>query len=100
MAAAVARARGGVYLNVHVQPGAKRGGVCGLHGDAIKIAVRERAQDGKANRALIELIAEGLGLPKAAVRLAGGASSRRKRVWIGGPAEDVMRRLHAWLADG
>ena len=96
---AIGASKGGIYLRVHVQPGAKRAGPCGMYGDALKIAVRQMAQDGRANRALLELVADGLGIARARVRLAGGAASRKKRLFVEGDAEALIRRLRAWLQD-
>jgi len=95
--AAVSRGRDGLFLNVHVQPGAKQQQVCGLYGDAIKIAVQARAVDGRANEAVIAFVAEALALPRRQVRLVTGERSRRKRICIQGEADDVIRRLSEWL---
>lgn len=46
--------------------------------------VREPPEEGRANRALVELLAEHFGAPKAEVRIVRGAGSRRKQVEIGG----------------
>jgi len=48
--------RGVSYVNVHAQPGARKPQIRGMHGDAIKIAVHEVAQDGKANDALVRFV--------------------------------------------
>lgn len=39
-----------LILSVHVQPGASRAGIVGLHGDALKARVTEAPRDGLANR--------------------------------------------------
>jgi len=74
----------GVTLRLHIQPGAKRTGVAGLHGEALKIRLAAPPVDGKANACLIEFLADALGLPKSAVRIVGGETSRAKRVRIDG----------------
>jgi len=96
-AAAVSRGRDGLFLNIHVQPGARRQQLSGLYGDAIKIAVQARAVDGKANDAVVSLIADALGLPRRQLRLVAGRRSRRKRICIEGEADMLMRRLSSWL---
>ena len=64
----------------------------------VKVRVRAIAEGGEANRAVTELLARALGVPKAAVRVVAGATSRLKQVSIAGdPARlgDVLRRLTA-----
>lgn len=80
-------------LTLHIQPGAKRTEVAGLHGDALKIRLSAPPVDGKANAALIEFLADRLGLPKSAVRLIGGQTSRRKVLEIASAPADTARRL-------
>lgn len=67
-------------IALHLQPGAKRSAICGMFGDALKIAIQAPPVDGKANSALREFLAERLKLPTAAVTLVSGASGRDKRV--------------------
>ena len=52
----------GVILNVRVQPKSSRSGVDGVVGDAIKVRVKSAPVDGKANRELVETLAEALGV--------------------------------------
>lgn len=81
-------------LTLHIQPGAKRTDVAGLHGDALKIRLSAPPVDGKANAALVEFVADRLGLPKSAVRLIGGQTSRRKVLEVtGAPADTALRLL-------
>ena len=67
-------------IAVHAQPGAKKSAVAGVHGDALKIRIAAAPVEGKANEELLRFIAAALGLPKAAVQLERGDSSRRKTV--------------------
>lgn len=89
--------KGGVYLSVHAQPGAKNASLRGLHGHAVKIAVKEAAQDGKANRAIESFVAKALGLPKSSVSVTSGHTSRSKRLFIDGDVETLSRKLQDWL---
>lgn len=74
------RTAGGWTLAIHVQPGAKRSEVAGLHGDRLKVRIAAPALDGRANEALVAFVAEALGVPKRNVRIAAGERSRDKVV--------------------
>ncbi len=84
---------GGATLTLHIQPGARRSEIAGIYGDALKIRLAAPPVDGKANAALIEFVAERLGLPRSAVLLKSGQTSRRKVLEIGTPVPDLRRRL-------
>ena len=84
---------GRITLTLHIQPGTKKTAVAGRHGDALKIRLAAPPVDGKANAALLEFIADALGLPKAAVNLKSGHTSRRKVVEVDGATEDAMAAL-------
>ena len=71
-------------ITLHLQPGAKRSAVCGMFGDAVKLAIQAPPVDGRANTALRTFIAARLKLPTAAVTLVSGASGRDKRVRVDG----------------
>ena len=65
-------------LTLHIQPGARKTEIAGRHGDALKIRLAAPPVDGKANEALLRFVAEALHLPKSAVCLKSGQTSRRK----------------------
>lgn len=95
----IAERDGVVFLNVHVVPGSKREGVIGVHGDALKVAVRARPQKGKANAALLAVLVDVVGARRSAVEVVAGHASRRKRVRIeGATAAGVRARVEAALA--
>jgi hypothetical protein len=75
---------GSITLTLHVQPGAKRTEVAGLHGDALKIRLAAPPVDGQANEALIAFLADAFGVPKRQVELLSGHASRSKRVRVHG----------------
>jgi uncharacterized protein (TIGR00251 family) len=90
-----------VVLRLHVQPGAGRSAVVGRHGDALKVKVSAPPAGGRANAAVMTLVAETFGVPEAQLELTGGASSRSKRVRISGVAtEDVRRMLQLAIEQG
>lgn len=85
-----------VVLTLHIQPGARKTEICGLHGDALKIRLAAPPVDGKANASLIEFLAKKLGVTKICVELISGASARSKRVRIQGiSVEAVAQCLQA-----
>ena len=73
-----------IILVLHVQPGAKRSEIAGLHGDALKIRLAAPAIEGRANEALLRFIAECFQVPQRNVELRQGAQSRHKRVEVRG----------------
>jgi uncharacterized protein (TIGR00251 family) len=84
---------GGAEMNIHIQPGATRSEIAGLHGDALKIRIRARPIDGAANAALIDFIATWLGVPRKAVRILRGEKSRQKSVSVAVQVDAIERRL-------
>lgn len=85
---------GGVQLQLHVQPGASRTGIAGLHGDALKVRITAPPADGRANRELLDFLAEVLGVARARIALVKGESGRRKTVIVQGiELEETRRRL-------
>ena len=79
-------------LTLHVQPGARKSGIAGTHGDALKIRIAAPAADNKANAALIDFLSEMLAVPKSAITIRRGATGRRKVVEIAGGPE-LMAKL-------
>jgi uncharacterized protein (TIGR00251 family) len=86
-----------VSLSVHVQPKASRTRIAGLHGDAVKLCITSPPVDGKANAAVIAFFAKLFKIPKAAVVIASGETSRDKRLVLTGisaaQAEAVLQPL-------
>ena len=81
-----------VALRVHVQPAAGRTAVVGRHGDAVKVRVAAPPEGGRANEAVVALLAETFGVPADHVELTSGAKSRAKRFRIGPVELDEFRR--------
>jgi hypothetical protein len=77
-------AAGGARLRVHVVPRAARSEVCGLQGDALKVRLQAPPVDGKANAALCAFVAEAAGLPRRAVAVVAGETSREKVLLVSG----------------
>ncbi len=74
----------GVLLPVRAQPGARRKGIVGIHDGRLKIAVTQVAERGKANQAVLEVLAEALALRPSQLELVTGLTNREKTVLIRG----------------
>ena len=84
---------GGVRIDVHVQPRAKKNEIAGWHGEAIKVRLTAVPADGKANEALVDMLAAAFARPLRSVRIISGARSRAKIVEIDGVSVEDARRL-------
>jgi uncharacterized protein len=82
-----------IVLRLSVQPGAGRATVIGRRGDALAVRVAPPPLDGRANAAVIELVAELFDVPRADVDLVGGERNRQKRVRVRGVVADRARRV-------
>jgi uncharacterized protein (TIGR00251 family) len=71
-------------LELHVQPGARRTEVAGLHGARLKIRLAARAVEGAANEALVAFLAKSFNVARREVTIEAGARSRAKRVCVRG----------------
>ena len=74
----------GVILNVRAQPRSSRSGIDGLLSDAVKVRIRCAPVDGKANKELVETLADAFGLAKSAVQFKSGETSKTKRILLRG----------------
>jgi uncharacterized protein (TIGR00251 family) len=81
-------------LQLHVQPGAKVTAAMGEHGGRLKLKIAAPPVDNKANAHLLAWLAVRLGVPKSAVRLVRGETSRQKTVAVCGvdtPWRDIEK---------
>lgn len=79
---------GGVEITIKAVPGASRDRIVGPLGDALKVQVSAPPEKGKANQAIIELIAKGLGVTARTVSIVRGATTSRKMIQISGISLD------------
>ena len=94
----------GLRVDLRLQPGASRAkvdGVAELDDGAIvlKLRVTEPPEGGKANAALIKLLAKAWKLPKSALSLVAGHTDRRKTLAVEGDPVLLKRDLERWLAN-
>jgi uncharacterized protein (TIGR00251 family) len=71
-----------IILNLHVQPGAKRSELAGLHGEALKIRLAAPPVEGRANKVLLKFIAKLFDVPLRQVELKKGEKSRDKIILV------------------
>jgi uncharacterized protein (TIGR00251 family) len=91
---------GTITLAIHAQPGAKRNGIAGLHGEALKVRIAAPALEDRANEALVRYLAEVFAVPRGAVSLASGERSREKRVVIRGSTVEPESLLESLRPPG
>ena len=84
---------GGVRLRLRVKAGARRNALLGIHAGALKLSVSAAPEKGKANKAVLALLADRLDLPASSIELLSGAASPDKAVRIPLSAGTVRRRL-------
>ncbi len=84
---------GGTRLRLRVKAGARRDTIVGAHGGALKVSVAAPPERGKANRAVLELLAGALGLPPSSLALVSGETSPDKTLFVPLPPEAVARRV-------
>jgi uncharacterized protein (TIGR00251 family) len=73
----------GLKIAVTVKPSAKKAQVVELAEKQYRVAVREAAQDGKANQALVDILADHFGVAKSTIKIIRGHSARHKLIEIG-----------------
>ena len=84
----------GAMLSVKASPGSSKDGLEVTPEGELKLKITAPAVDGKANKAVIAFLSKRLKLPKSGIEIAGGETSRRKRILFKGvPAEELRERL-------
>jgi hypothetical protein len=89
--------RDGLLLDIRLTPRASRDAFDGLKDAKLQARVRAVPEDGRANAALVELVADEIGVPKSTVEVAAGKTSRLKTVLISGDAKLLEARVASWL---
>ena len=72
----------GWLLAIHVQPGAKKSAIAGLHGGSLKLRIAATPVEGKANEAVKSFLAAALGVPRNCVSVIRGGRNREKQVLV------------------
>ncbi|MDB5390405.1 MAG: hypothetical protein JWM11_6051 [Planctomycetaceae bacterium] len=89
---------GGIVLTVRAQPGARRNGVTGEHAGQLKVSVTQAPEKGKANQAILEVLATELLLKRSQITLIAGEISSQKKFHIANiTIEELTARLAALI---
>lgn len=83
----------GVIINVRAQPRSSRAGIDGIIGDAVKVRIKAAPVDGKANKELLETMADAFSLPKSRVMFKSGETSKTKRLLLAGIGADEVKAV-------
>ena len=84
---------GGTRIKLRVKAGAQKNAILGVHDGKLKLSVTAAPEKGKANKAVLQLLAEALELPASALEIVSGGSSPDKVVRVPLDAGTVERRL-------
>ena len=88
----------GLVLSVKALPGARRNGVTGVHDGALKVAVSQAPEKGKATAAIMNVLAESLGIKKNQIEVLSGQTSTHKKFLIRNIAlDEIMKRISELL---
>lgn len=83
----------GAVLSVHAQPGAAKNECKGEYNEGLKVSVTQAPEKGKANKAILELLAKQLGVKKSQIELVSGEIAPKKRFLFHGLAPDRLREM-------
>ena len=88
----------GATFRVRVQPGASKNEIVGVQEDALKIRINAPPVKGKANKALIDFLAEKLGVKKSEVEIISGHTSKIKKIKVLGEGVKIEKNLQHFLS--
>lgn len=77
-------------MSLHVRPGAKKDATMGYFNGRLKVSLAAPPVDGKANERLVRWLSKALGLPRSAVTLISGQTSREKRLLVKGVSLEAL----------
>ncbi len=95
-------AANGLRVALKVTPKAARAAIGGLGADAdgrafLRVAVTAAPERGKANAAVIKLLARAWRLAPSALSITGGATARRKTLHVAGDTSELLKQLNEWI---
>lgn len=87
-------------ISVHVTPGAREDAVAGWRGDSLLLKVKARPEKGRANEAVLRLLARVLSVPPSSLAIVRGATSREKLIEVDGLSPRELQTLLARATGG
>jgi hypothetical protein len=85
--------KNGIILTLRLVPRSSKNEICGEHGDALKIKLQAPPVEGKANKALIEFLADTLDISRSQISILSGETGRNKRILITGITAEAVTRI-------
>lgn len=94
----------GIRVHLRVAPRASRNGITGTMPGAdgrtrLKVSVTAAPEGGRANAAVMKLLARAWGVPKSSLEVVAGATDRNKVLLVSGSDRDMLGRLESWLGE-
>ena len=89
----IQKADNGVAFKIKVQTGAAKNEIVGVQGDALRIRINASPVKGKANRALIDFLAEKLEVKRSEVEIVSGHTSKIKKIKVSGEGSRIQKRM-------
>ena len=84
---------GGVLLAVTVRAAARRNQLGPIHDGRLRISVTTAPEKGKANQAVVRLLANTLAIPKNQITIVQGMTNPHKSIWMNSSCDEIERRL-------
>jgi uncharacterized protein (TIGR00251 family) len=81
----------GITIAIKARPGARRSSIDGVHAGSLKVSVTAAPEKGKANEAIIELLADELNISRSSIAIVRGETSSQKTVRIDGVKEEALK---------
>ncbi len=79
---AIKKENDGFSFSAKVRPGARKNEISGIHDECLKIKVTAAPEKGKANKAIIALLAKEMNIPKSRISILNGETSSLKKIFI------------------
>lgn len=92
----ITKTASGATFRVRVQPGASKNEIIGVQEDTLKVRISAPPVKGKANKALINLLAKELGVKKSEIEILSGHTSRIKTIRVIGEGREIQKLLQAF----
>lgn len=90
----------GATVAVRAQPGARKNAVLGEHAGSLKVAVTAPPEDGRANEAILDVLAEALGVKRSHLELVSGHTHRNKVILVRGlTVEELATLVEAFVSE-